>query len=273
MQDLTPLEAKIFNEGERLIPGVTHNVDELVRHKNSYEVWKAIIEYDIAHGLVTSNPIKIADFGSGVGHGCLTLSEIPNSEVIGIDNSQDTVDYANQYYHADNIHYEVGDLASYVDQMPDVDYVVSRGVLEHIPNGLEIAKHSQWKCRLMFDVPYREKTGNPHHLLHFIDETAFADFERSELFYQDLKGFLFNSATKPENPLPNMIMCMSRAEGFVPVNEIFTEYPVRLWYPAADDAVWQLDKKYATVRPAVPFHRKVVGKIKRILRDLSGKDS
>lgn len=33
---LSPLEAVIYNEGERLIPYVTHDHDELVRHRSSY---------------------------------------------------------------------------------------------------------------------------------------------------------------------------------------------------------------------------------------------
>ena len=47
MRDLRPLEAIIYNEGERLIPYVTHEQDEFVRHRSSYVFWRGIVELDL----------------------------------------------------------------------------------------------------------------------------------------------------------------------------------------------------------------------------------
>ena len=44
MKDVSPLEAIIYNEGERLIPHVTHDHDEFVRHRSSYVFWRAIVD-------------------------------------------------------------------------------------------------------------------------------------------------------------------------------------------------------------------------------------
>jgi hypothetical protein len=40
--------------------------------------------------------------------------------------------------------------------MPVFDYAVSRGVLEHMPDGLRLANGTRWRYRLLFDVPYDE---------------------------------------------------------------------------------------------------------------------
>ncbi len=267
MRELSPLEKRVFNEGERLIPGITHNVDELIRHRNSYVFWKKIIEYDIAQGLVQSEKITIIDFGCGVGHGCLTLAEIPDVHVVGVDNSAEVVEYAKQNYSKPNIDYEVADLQEYTETMPEVDYVVSRGVLEHIPDGLKIANTSKWQRRLLFDVPYRETTGNPHHVLHNIDETHFENFKNVELFYQDLQGYIYDATTKSDDPAPNMIMCASRADTLSSVSKLFSTFPLRPWYPAEDHEVCNTPAEVPN-KHNLPFHRKVVGKLKYWWRKL-----
>ncbi len=36
MRKLSSLQEKIYNSDERLIPGVTHDIPELVRHRNDH---------------------------------------------------------------------------------------------------------------------------------------------------------------------------------------------------------------------------------------------
>jgi len=222
MKQLSTEEQIIYNEGERLIPGVTHNQEEVNRHVSSYDFFKRVIEFDLASHAVPG-PIQILDIGFGVGHGCSHLATIPNSQVTGIDISNDCKVYAEKNYNAPNITYVCKDTVEYVRSMTPVHYVVSRGVLEHVPDGLEVAIKSKWTERLMIDVPYDEAAeNNQHHILTGITEKDFEDFIGAELFYEDLRGAIYNKATLPSAVRPNMIMCACRSTQLTPVDEIFS---------------------------------------------------
>ena len=266
MTPLSEFEQRIYNEGERLIPGITHNLEELIRHRNSYMFWKRIIEHDVATGN-TSDPIRILDLGSGVGHGCVTLAEIPGTEVVGIDNEAEVIAYARSKYPAPNITYEVADIVAYVKSMTEFDYVVSRGVLEHIPDGLTVARDARWSKRLMFDVPYQESEGNPHHVLHFIGEQDFGGFDHAELFYQDLQGVTYDHEHKPERA--NMIMCVARTAILPAIADAGFTFPDLIWQPKPDDPLWEWERRNrATLTVQPPLPKRVIGKLQRIARDL-----
>jgi SAM-dependent methyltransferase len=226
---LTPLEEKVYNSGERIIPGITNCLEELVRHRSSYLFFRRIIELDLkTRG--EAKPVRIIDLGCGVGHGCETLSKIPNAHIVGVDSSSDSIEYAKGHYAKKNITYQVADLIEYIPKMPEYDYVVSRNVFEHIPDGLEIALRTRWRFRLMFDVPYAEPPGrNPHHVLFNIREESFWTFPERELFYQDLAGVVYDVAHKP--PRPNIIFCVSNGSDLVKVGESCITFPVPAWKP------------------------------------------
>ncbi|MEW6574520.1 MAG: class I SAM-dependent methyltransferase, partial [Bacillota bacterium] len=81
---MNDIERIIYNEGERLIPGVTHDVSEMVRHKSSYSFFKLIISLDIRLKLVDI-PVRVLDFGCGVGYGSAMIAQIPGVLVTGVD--------------------------------------------------------------------------------------------------------------------------------------------------------------------------------------------
>lgn len=228
VSQLNPLsyaEKKLANVGERLVPK-TPSDPEVVRHKSSYLFFKKIIEGDRKHW--KRRKIRILDLGCGVGHGCVTLSRIQGAEVTGIDNSREAILYAQKNFNRKNIKYAAADIADFLKKPQEYDYVVSRGVLEHIPRGLELARKSQWRFRLIFDVPYNEKPGpNPHHLITRITEKSLKNFLGKELFYEDLDGRIFNQATKPEHP--NMILCVASAKTLPPVGSAKLKFPVAPW--------------------------------------------
>lgn len=212
---LTDAEAVIYNEGERLIPGRSHDYMEVRRHYGSYLFFKAVILADQAQSPVSGGP-TIVDLGCGVGHGCSTLAQIPGARVLGVDVSEESLAYARRHYDRPSITWQQSDLVAFVESMPSFDYVVSRGVLEHIPNGIDLAVNAQWNRRLMFDVPYAEPRGrNPHHVLSEITEVDFARFKDAELFFQDLAGVIYGAPQKPAGP--NVIMCACRKSGLTPV--------------------------------------------------------
>lgn len=229
---LTPLEEKIYNEGERLIPGVTHDILEVIRHRSSYEFFRIIIERDLEllERSQNSHVFSIVDLGCGVGHGCLVLSGLKNSHITGVDISQESIEYAKYHYSADNITYQIADLTKFISKMPEYDYVVSRGVFEHIPNGLQLALSSRWHYRLLFDVPYNEPTGpNPHHLITGIREINFVNFTDAELFYQDSSGIIYDARHKPQKP--NMIICVCTDPDFPKAGSIKIDFPLPAWQP------------------------------------------
>lgn len=208
---LTPIEKVIYNEGERLIPGITHDRREFVRHRSSYEFFCRVIEGDLALAGTPggSVPLEIIDLGCGVGHGCRRLARIRGARVTGVDLSPECIEYAQRHYAGPGVTYRREDLETFIPIMPEYDYVVSRGVFEHIPGGLALAASGRWSRRLMFDVPYDEPPGlNPHHLMTGIREEDFDGFPGAELFYQDLDGILYDRKNKP--PKPNMILCVFR---------------------------------------------------------------
>jgi SAM-dependent methyltransferase len=205
MKKLTHEETIIYNEGERLIPGVTHDIAEFVRHRSSYMFFRKIIEKDLAK--LSKKNVSIVDLGCGVGHGCAMMSKIKNSSILGVDSSSESLEYAKHRYAGKNIQYSREDLTVFVPNMAEHDYVVSRGVLEHVPNGINLALLSKWRMRLMFDVPYAEPSGrNLHHIIHDINEQTFAGIPDAELFYEDIDGNIYDVANKPS--FPNLIMCV-----------------------------------------------------------------
>lgn len=59
-----------------------------------------------------------------------------------------------QHYARPNIEYVRADLVEYIPSMKPFDCAVSRGAMEHIPDGLELTRQSSCRQRLMFDLPY-----------------------------------------------------------------------------------------------------------------------
>ena len=207
MRELSLTEEKIYNSGERLIPEITHDLPELVRHQNSYLFFRRIIQFDRA-GDDKAEPIRIIDLGCGVGHGCATLASLPGVHIVGVDSSVESIEFARNHYARENITYEVVNLVDYIPVMPEFDYVVSRNVFEHLPNGLQLALSTKWRKRLIFDVPYNEAAErNPYHMVHSIREEDFRDFPNAELFFQDLDGVIYDPDHKPARP--NVIACIA----------------------------------------------------------------
>ncbi|MHC4270454.1 MAG: class I SAM-dependent methyltransferase [Planctomycetota bacterium] len=222
MNHLSPLEKRIFNDGERLIPGIAPIGEiENIRHKSSYEFFKKVIERDRR---IKSDVVSILDYGCGVGHGSKILSEIPHSHITGVDISQESIEYAREHYSAENISYQIG------NDGRDYDYIIARGVFEHMPLGVGFALSSSvfgWRERLMLDVPYDEPVGNTHHVWTGIREENFVDFPNAELFYEDINGVIFDFKNKPPNP--NMIMCICSNPETSKVEDYNIGFPVPAW--------------------------------------------
>ena len=234
MTPLDEIQERIYNEGERLIPHVTHNEEEWARHHSSYLFFRDIIFNDIANGLLlngqeqSEGPIRILDLGFGVGHGCKTLSEIPGVEVTGIDISSDCLAYANEHYAADNVTYKISDIAEFIQSLGETgesfDYIVSRGVLEHIPDGINLLLGIVDYKRIIVDVPYDEDSPNPHHVMKGIREDVFDIFSSRELYYETLDGAILKKKTIDVNMILAVI-----SNPVLPPYGLFREFPIPGW--------------------------------------------
>jgi len=230
MKRLTPLEEAIFNAGERLIPEVTHDLSQLVIHRSAYMFFRKVIESDLAIMGEQPKPIQIVDLGCGVGHGCYTLSEIPNSHVTGVEHSPESLEYARCHYSRTSITYQLADLTEFIPAMPEYDYVISRNVFEHIPNGLQLALSTKWRYRLLFDIPYNEPRGlNPHHVLHGIREVTFSEFPGVTLFFEDTAGVIYDALHKP--PRPKTVICVCSLPDLPKVGDSQIGFPLPAWQP------------------------------------------
>lgn len=213
----------IYNEGERLIPFVTHHEDEVIRHFSSYNFFCQVIQKDLKE--VGINEVNILDIGFGCGYGCFILSKIHGvKQVTGIDVSYACKSYAQENYGARNIEFVIADAGEYLQQNYSFNYITSRGVLEHIPNGLSLTNKSNYHQRLIIDVPYNEKPGNDHHVLLGIKEDAFEEYENYELFYEGIDGTIYDADNKPDDA--NMILCVASRQGLSPVSKMFN-FPIK----------------------------------------------
>ena len=201
--EMSEIEEKIYNKGERLIPGVSHDERETKRHASSYNFFVKLIEEDVHTRSIC--PI-VVDLGCGVGFGCKIMSNMNGSVIIGVDISEECLEYATKNYFASNIVYRKDDLRDFIKKMSIHDYVVSRGVLEHIEDGLELAKKVKFRHMFIFDVPYNEGSINPHHKVTGVTEETLKGFEYAEIYYEDLQG----NITKEKPEAPNMIMCVCK---------------------------------------------------------------
>lgn len=224
------LQELMYNEGERLVPYISHNEGELIRHRSSYAFFRSVIAADQASGVAGDKP-TIVDLGSGTGYGCALLSSIPGAAITGVDIADACRVFAEQYYPRRNVDHVIEDLTTYIPSMPIFDYAVSRGVLERVPGGVALIGRISYGKRALVDVPYDEKPGNEHHVLTGIVEKDFADLPRCEIFYEDLEGNIYREDQKPTKP--NLILVALRAEGLPKLADMF-EFPIAA---VTDDAI------------------------------------
>jgi|KBSSwiStaDraftv2_1062776.scaffolds.fasta_scaffold00719_23 2-polyprenyl-3-methyl-5-hydroxy-6-metoxy-1,4-benzoquinol methylase len=234
MRVLDAIEERIWNVGERLIPGVTHDTAEVIRHKSSYLFFRKVIERDLLSTSGAKPKVHILDLGCGVGHGSYMLADIPGAVVTGLDCSEEAIFYARLHYSRENVSYLVADAVTYIKEMPEFDYVVSRHSLEHIPGGLELGADCKFAVRLMVNVPFGESEKNPHHHVHYIRQDSFEKYLKRELFYEDLDGVTFCEYSQKT---PNSIICVSSRDGLPDVTSRFS-FPLPAWRPEFLQGRW-----------------------------------
>lgn len=220
---------QLDNHGERLIPGYSHGLQEYIRHRSTYQLFRKIIEKDILKSSLGSNEkVKILDLGCGSGHGSFMLAQIPNTLIFAIDISEAAINFAKNDYAKENIIYKQANADDGLKEDMDFDYVVSRHALEHMQNPAEIISKLKFKKRLLLSVPYKEPEGNIFHLHNNIDETFFSSLPNMEYIYENLQGL--NDVKAFQNETTNSFTGISSKQGISKVVDIL-EFPQQPYQP------------------------------------------
>jgi SAM-dependent methyltransferase len=209
----------IFNDGERLVPFLSHDSGELIRHYSSHRFFKKIIIKDIK--ACDLKDISILDLGFGTGYASYLYANIQQTATVkSIDVSGDSLEWAKNNYYNEKIDYEICDAEKFLKKKETYSYIVTRHVLEHINNGLDIIKEHKFTNRLCINVPYNEGVGNVYHLLTGITEKDFPKYKNVEFFYEDLNGITYSEI--PKHTHINSIICIASKDGMPKVGSYFT---------------------------------------------------
>ena len=164
--------------------------------------------------------VSILDVGFGTGYACFLYSKMDSvSRIQGIDVSQESLDWALDNFNDKKINYKLQDAVKFLAKKDKYDYIVTRHVLEHIDDGLNIIKENKYNNRLCINVPYDEGEGNEFHILKGIKESSFPSYDNVEFFYEDLSGNTYY--TKPNGVFINSIVYVASKKGMVKASEYF----------------------------------------------------
>ena len=118
--------------------------------------------------------MRVADLGCGSGKTTHHLCNIvqPNGKVVGIDFSQQRIDYAKNHYDTSNIRFECRDIRDPLDDLGKFDFIWIRFVLEYYRNGsfsiaekaLKILKDGGILCLIDLDYNCLSHFGIPERL-------------------------------------------------------------------------------------------------------------
>ena len=182
---------------ERIVPNTTTWDAYYANHLCRYNFAKEHIK--------TNQSISILDAACGVGYGSKELSLIENSNVVGIDISEEAIKIATTYFPSINIQYLVDDCQSMgLLQSTDLfDYIISFETLEHLKNPIVFLKscyeHLKINGKLIISTPnilftqtvnaskwdFHEKEYEP---IEFYNLLVNAGFKNVKIFGQQLSS-------------------------------------------------------------------------------------
>jgi len=226
---MNDLEAKVHNQGEKLVPGISHAVEELVRHASSYQFFREVIAQHMK--MKGTRRATILDLGCGAGWGSAFLAQLPGVHVIGVDICESALQYAKTYHKHRNTEFYFVDITEFATCMPSYDFIISRNMIEHVENGIELFTQLKWNDMLLVDVPYREPKGaNLYHFLHMVEESHFKDYEHPLFLYQDLDGLIYEKP--PANIFINIMFVLCQHQPELSLKHL--TLPMPAWQPRHD---------------------------------------
>lgn len=118
---------------------------------------------------------KVLEIGCSSGFGFQFLPE--NVDYIGIDNSPEIINAANEQGWGSNAKFVCEDIHKF--PLSYYDTIIAYESIEHIPDGLKLVEKLKDHCnKLIITVPYNENPGqfSPHHLSHNLTIDKFKNF-------------------------------------------------------------------------------------------------
>lgn len=144
------------------------------------------------------HPHRLLDLACGIGYGSSMLNSALNAEVIGVDIDEGAIDYARQYYSANNIEYICKNAQNLNLPKASFDGIVSFETIEHVPFD-QVLINSFYELLKLGGVlvcstpnesvmPF-DKTKFPFHIKHYtnselIDMLQKSGFKDIQLFTQ-----------------------------------------------------------------------------------------
>jgi 2-polyprenyl-3-methyl-5-hydroxy-6-metoxy-1,4-benzoquinol methylase len=156
---------------ERLIPDQVAPDDVTGRATLTLHLQR--YEFAAAH----LKPGRLLDIACGVGYGTHLMAEKARDivEVIGVDLSQQAIEYARQHYASGQVHFQQHDAMTFVDER-GFDSIVSVETLEHVPDPIGLITHLVGLIRsggvFIASVPTTPSVDvNPYHLHDFTERS------------------------------------------------------------------------------------------------------
>jgi 2-polyprenyl-3-methyl-5-hydroxy-6-metoxy-1,4-benzoquinol methylase len=173
-----------FDSGERLVPE-SASLAELGEHRSRYA---------LAAPLVAGR--RVVDLGCGAGYGSAALAQAGAALVVGLDASAEAIAYARSHHAAENVRFDVCDLAALDLPQGAFDVAVMFEVIEHVEAQHDVLRRAARLLTddgvLMLSTPNAEEhpreTFNPYHT-HELSRGELRALARPHFRHVDVYGF------------------------------------------------------------------------------------
>lgn len=205
LQDFKDIKnEKVLNMGERTI---IYDWEKSKKRKESFRNWGhlgIIFRYEWAASFVSG--LRVLDIGCAVGYGPYYFAKNGAKEAVGIDNSEEAINWAKEHYKSPNLKFLIGDCLNLPFKDNSFEAIVSFDLLEHITEEEQIRFISEIKRVLMSGGMAIIGTPNSE-----ADETSLLDidnvFHKRELnkgeFIDLMKKYFDQAQLKGEDMIVN----------------------------------------------------------------------
>lgn len=220
-------QGRLGNDWERAVFSADETIDPAVwsREVARYR-WAAAQIEPVYEGRSHVLPRRtVLELGCSSGWG---LKFFPTDiDYVGVDADRAVIAFAREQFAGPGREFVCSTINAYLDTLGDrtFDVVVAMEVLEHIPDGREIAQRLKTIGKtVIVTAPYREPVGfwGPHHVLHGLREHDFPQFS-----YQFLHGLDTIDARPTSEPNNLMLMTWRQGETYPERPRVLCAIPTR----------------------------------------------
>jgi len=175
--------------GERYVPDAKNNEPHLQQkmfqeHINRYQFAKQFIKGK-----------RVLDLGCGVGYGSDFLAVNGAEEVVGIDISEEAINYAVSHYKRNNLSFQVDDCAKLKLDDNSFDIVVCFELIEHLKNYEDLLRQTVRILKhdgiLLISTPRKTERLHSEFHIHEFEVEEFSRLLRN--YYKDIRLYFQNN--------------------------------------------------------------------------------